>query len=89
MTAPHVEAAANALAAAGLDVFVRPGRGMPVVQIDHVRGVFTLEAYPNGDVCLWAVVAPEEPVYWGVGGVSHVLRAVRDYVNPTAPLEVL
>jgi len=84
---PHVHAAADALASAGLDVYVRPGgvngRGTPVVHIDHVRGVFVLEVYPNGDMCLWAT-GSEAPAYWGVGDLEYVLDAVRTYAHPNA-----
>lgn len=85
MTAPGVYAAAHALAAAGLDVCVRrPAQGWtgrPVVHIDHVKGTFTLEVYPNGEMCLWASGC-EAPAYWGVGRLDFVLDAVRTYTPP-------
>lgn len=87
MTHPHVHAAADALAQAGLDVYVKPGRGAPVVHIDHVRGTFTLEVYPNGDMCLWAT-GSEAPAYWGGGSLPAVLDAVRSYVDPTGGVAV-
>ena len=83
---PAVEYAAHALAAAGLDVCVRPGRGVyarPVVHIDHIRGTFTLEVYANGEMCLWASGC-EAPAYWGDGNVAAVADAVRSHVDPDA-----
>lgn len=86
---PAVESAAHALAAAGLDVCVRPGcGGRPVVHIDHVRGTFTLEVYANGEMCLWASGC-EAPAYWGDGNAAAVVAAVRSHVDPdAAPTDV-
>lgn len=78
---PEVHAAANALAAAGLDVCVRPfGPYRAVVHIDHVRGTFTLEVYANGEMCLWASGC-EAPAYWGDGSIPAVLAAVRSHAD--------
>ena len=80
---PAVESAANALAAAGLDVCVRPppsGADGAVVHIDHVKGTFTLEVYPNGEMCLWAPGCGA-PAYWGDGNVAAVLAAVRSHAD--------